>query len=154
MRKGWGIWETYSHFACMLRVMDTTLTVTPLSPHKIEWMAVWMVIRKRGANFEELCGIAQKKNEWRPGREMTLEKWLTTRPTELFIIYCIFYLHHSLYIFSWESLQNVSPKTLKGTYSEEMRPGFQMIRVQLISYWFFLIYFCFLNWDSSLIPGV
>lgn len=35
-------------------------------------------------------------------------------------------LHHSFYIF-WESLQNVSLKTLEGTYSEEMGLGFQIM---------------------------
>lgn len=84
---------------------------------------------KRGKFWKTQWYCSKKKNEWRICREMTLKKWPTNA-----IIYCIYYLHHSFYSFSWESFQNVSPKTLKGTYSEEMTPGFQIIRVLLISY--------------------
>lgn len=90
--------------------------------------------KEKRVKFWRTQGYCTKK-EWVENRQRNDPGGISTmRPNELSIIYCIYYLHHSFYIFSWESLQNVSLETLKGTYSEEMGPSFQIIRILLISY--------------------
>lgn len=89
-----------------------------------------MIKRKWGQNLKSV--VLQEKRmsrewveKWPWRYEHCEAHWVST-------IYCIYFLYHSFYTSSWESLQNVNLKTLECTYSGKMGSGFQIIRVQFI----------------------
>ena len=107
----------------------------------------WAQILKNSVVLQEkrMSGKWVEKLPWR--YEHCEAHWVST-------IYCIYFLYHSFYTFSWKSLQNVNLKTLECTYSGKMGSGFQIVRVQFIhvllfaSYLFPQLKFNSRNWRS------
>ena len=83
--------------------MGTALSISLVSPQKIEWMAVWMIKRKRRANFGKLSGIAQKKKIM-SGEYAEKWPWRNDPQMLLFIAFIIYII---AFIVSLESLSKM-----------------------------------------------